>query len=187
MTDSGARVAAQIVEELRAIEPVDERERTSIASAISFLTTASHPFSEMASPSHITASAFVVSDRGVILHRHRILGRWLQPGGHVDGDESPEEAAVREVREETGLIAIPLTNGVFHVDMHPGPHEHTHYDLRYLLAASPDDPSPAAGESAEVVWCAFDEIETFAEPELRPALAKVTATVRALARGTLES
>lgn len=53
---------------------------------------------------HFTATAFVIdSKRRVLLLRHRRLGRWMPPGGHVDRNETPEDAAKRECREETGL------------------------------------------------------------------------------------
>jgi ADP-ribose pyrophosphatase YjhB (NUDIX family) len=52
---------------------------------------------------HFTATTFVVYQGRTLLHKHRTLGIWLPPGGHIDRDELPEVAAVREVLEETGL------------------------------------------------------------------------------------
>ncbi|AXE36404.1 NUDIX hydrolase [Chromobacterium phragmitis] len=58
---------------------------------------------------HFTASAFVLNPhREVLLLRHRKLGVWLYPGGHVERHETPDEAALREVREETGIHARML-------------------------------------------------------------------------------
>jgi 8-oxo-dGTP pyrophosphatase MutT (NUDIX family) len=56
---------------------------------------------------HFTVAVFVVEDGRVLLHLHRRLGRWLPPGGHVEADELPDEAALREVEEETG-VAVRL-------------------------------------------------------------------------------
>src|SRR5215217_484082 len=52
---------------------------------------------------HFTVAVFVVHDGCVLLHYHRKLGKWLPPGGHIEENELPDEAAVREVWEETGL------------------------------------------------------------------------------------
>ena len=52
---------------------------------------------------HFTVAVFVVWEGRVLLHLHRKLGMWLPPGGHIERDELPDEAAVREVREETGI------------------------------------------------------------------------------------
>ena len=52
---------------------------------------------------HFTVAVFVVREKKVLLHRHRKLGMWLPPGGHIERDELPDDAALREVFEETGL------------------------------------------------------------------------------------
>jgi 8-oxo-dGTP pyrophosphatase MutT (NUDIX family) len=52
---------------------------------------------------HFTATTFVVWDGRVLLHRHRKQGIWLPPGGHIEPNELPDDAARREVFEETGL------------------------------------------------------------------------------------
>jgi len=85
-----------LAQQIQRIEPVDERERSSIEKTLDRLTWPGNPFSENENNHHVTSSAFVISSRGVILHLHRRLGIWVQPGGHVDEGESPEEACVRE-------------------------------------------------------------------------------------------
>jgi 8-oxo-dGTP pyrophosphatase MutT (NUDIX family) len=160
--------------QIEAITPVDQRERDSIVATLDRLGMSGDPFDESANDHHVTASAFVVSPRGVILHRHRRLGIWVQPGGHVDRGEEPHAAALRETIEETGLDARHLTPvNLFHVDLHPGPRGHTHYDLRYILVAPPVEPSPAPGESPDVYWFDFDAAQERCEPALAPALAKL--------------
>ena len=52
---------------------------------------------------HFTVAVFVVREGKALLHFHRKLGMWLPPGGHIERDELPDEAALREVYEETGL------------------------------------------------------------------------------------
>jgi 8-oxo-dGTP pyrophosphatase MutT (NUDIX family) len=163
-----------LVDQLGLITPVDEREARSIAATLDRLTWPGDPFDEAADPHHVTASAFVISSRGVILHLHRRLGIWVQPGGHVDAGEDPAAGALRESTEETGLVVRHVDPPVlFHVDVHPGPRSHTHYDLRYVLVGEPHDPAPAPGESPEVYWFDFPAALERCEPALAPALAKL--------------
>ena len=66
---------------------------------------------------------------------------WGLPKGHIEPSESPKQAALREVREETGIVGIPLQDGIFDVDVHAIPPSgdrpaHTHFDIRYLLEAT---------------------------------------------------
>jgi 8-oxo-dGTP pyrophosphatase MutT (NUDIX family) len=168
--------------QLERIEPVDEREAASVVMTLDRLSWPGDPFSETENDHHVTASAFVVSARGVILHRHRRLGIWVQPGGHIDAGESPEAACLRETREETGLQVRHLDPvELFHVDVHAGPNAHTHYDLRYVLVAAPDDPEPSEGESPDVFWFDFASAVERAEPALAPALAKLAESFDAWA------
>lgn len=161
-------------QEIQCITPVDAREELSIGLTLDRLTWPGDPFSESENDHHVTASSFVISSRGVILHRHRRLGIWVQPGGHVDEGELPEDACVRETVEETGLAVHHLDPVVlFHVDVHPGPRGHTHYDLRYVLVGEPLDPRPPANESPDVYWFDFDAAIERAEPSLASALTKL--------------
>ena len=163
-----------LAQQIQRIEPVDERERFSIEKTLDRLTWPGNPFSENENEHHVTSSAFVISSRGVILHLHRRLGIWVQPGGHVDEGESPEEACVRETKEETGLDGRHLVPAqLFHVDVHPGPRGHTHYDLRYVLLAAPIDPQPPEDESPDVFWFDFDAAPERAVPDLAAALRKL--------------
>jgi 8-oxo-dGTP pyrophosphatase MutT (NUDIX family) len=152
--------------------PVDERERASIDEVLATLPRLAAPFDEDADPTHLTASAIVVGVRGVVLHRHKRLGLWLQPGGHVDPGEAPWDAAVREAAEETGLPVRLGARGtdLVHVDVHPGPRGHRHLDLRYLVDADDVDPSPPEGESPDVAWFGWDEAIGLADDGLVGAL-----------------
>ena len=156
--------------------PVDARERESIITFLSeldaMIATGADPFEEQTGPVHVTASAIVTSNAGVVLHLHKRLGIWLQPGGHVDAGEQPWDAARRETSEETGL---PVTahgdpSHLIHVDVHPGPHGHTHLDLRYHLTSPPVEPSPPQGESPDARWFTWAEAIDIAEPGLEGVL-----------------
>jgi len=130
------------------------------------------PCNEHADPVHVTASAIVVGARGTVLHLHKRLGRWMQPGGHIDPGETPPEAASREATEELGLsVAHPLDGPrLLHLDVHEAAFGHTHLDLRYLLIAADADPAPPPGESPEAKWCTWDEATAMSDDALVDAL-----------------
>lgn len=118
---------------------------------------------------HVTASAVVVGPRGVLLHRHKRLGIWIQPGGHIDVGEPLLTAALRETAEETGLEARPLADEPVHVDVHAAPKGHEHLDVRFLLHAD-GEPSPPAGESPDVAWFGWDDAAARTDDALAPLL-----------------
>lgn len=165
---------AHIMTVLHTHQPIDAREEESVRLFLSVVPTLEQPCSEDADPAHVTASAIVVSDDGdkVALHLHKRLNMWLQPGGHIDDGETPPEGALREAREETGLpVRHERDGGVFfHIDVHPGPKGHTHYDLRYLARAPHIAPAPDASESQEVAWFSWDEALGVADAGLVGAL-----------------
>ena len=86
---------------------------------------------------------------------------------------------MRETLEETGLAARHLEPvELFQVDVHPGPRGHTHYDLRYVLVAAPDDPAPPNGESPDVYWFDFATAPSRAEPALAAVIVKLGEALR---------
>jgi 8-oxo-dGTP pyrophosphatase MutT (NUDIX family)/GNAT superfamily N-acetyltransferase len=164
--------ASTLRESVARRQPVDARERESIEKFLAAFDSLDDPFDENASPTHVTASAIVTGDDGVVLHLHKRLAIWLQPGGHIDSGEMPWQAALREAREETGL---PVTAGaepdrLLHVDVHPGPRGHTHLDVRYHLTSPSVVPTPAAGESQDVRWFSWSQAIAAAEPGLEGVL-----------------
>lgn len=150
----------------------DAREAAAKARFLAELDRLGRPCDETADPVHVTASAVVVGRRGTVLHRHRRLGLWLQPGGHIDPGERPEATAVRECLEETGLAATHPAGGprLVHLDVHRGASGHTHLDLRFVLVGPDQDPAPPPGESPEVGWFTWAEAEAIADPGLVGAL-----------------
>jgi 8-oxo-dGTP pyrophosphatase MutT (NUDIX family) len=164
--------------------PVDEREARSRQRILVELIRLPKPMDRHADRIHVTGSAIVLGPQGVLLHRHKRLGLWLQPGGHLEPGETPWDAARREAGEETGLrLRWPEEPSysdepppLAHLDVHPGGQGHTHLDLRYLiLVAGEDTPAPAAGESQEVRWFDWDEALQMADPGLRGALEALAA------------
>lgn len=150
-----------LLAELAAHRPGDATEAADLRRTIGLVRWLRAPFDETSDPTHVTGSAIVTDGRGnVVLHRHKRLGIWLQPGGHVDPGETPAAGAHRETLEETGIHAVHPADGprLIHLDVHPGPRGHLHLDLRYLLLAEPDAvPAPAPGESPHVAWFSAEE------------------------------
>lgn len=115
---------------------------------------------------HVTGSAWIVcpSRRRVLLTHHRKLERWLQLGGHCDGDADVRAVALREAREESGLDQLRLVEaGIFDVDVHeiaarPGEAAHFHYDVRFLLEADPGAPLVVSVESRALVWVELERV-----------------------------
>lgn len=172
-------VLTYVLASVAARQPVDERERDSIARFTAEVARLERPFDEDADPVHITGSALVVGRRGILLLVHRRLGIWLQPGGHVDPGETPWEAARRETVEETGIdvqfidASPDRPPALAHVDVHAGGRGHTHLDLRYLFDGGDADPSPPPDESQQVRWFAWDEALDVADAGLAGILAEL--------------
>lgn len=126
-------------------------------------------------PGHITASGWVVhppSD-AVLLTHHRKLDKWLQLGGHVDGEDDLIGAARREVLEESGVAGVThvVSGGaIFDMDIHPIPAHrrepaHEHFDVRFAFAAPERIRPRVSDESHDVAWVPLDELERFTTEE----------------------
>jgi len=174
-------------EDLRALveghEPASPREVAAKERFLTELRRLSAPCDEHASSIHVTASGIVVGRRGTVLHRHKKLGIWMQPGGHIDAGERSEDAALREATEELGLtVEHPSTGPVLlHLDVHEAAHAHTHLDLRYLLLGADADPLPPPDESPDARWCSWDEARQMADPALIDALPLARAAYEVMA------
>jgi 8-oxo-dGTP pyrophosphatase MutT (NUDIX family) len=136
-----------------------------------FLELLLHPdaFQRTHLPGHITGSAFIVSEdfTQTLLVHHAKLNRWLQPGGHADGDIDVTRVALREANEETGLHRLSLsTPDIFDLDIHPIPARkdftlHDHYDVRFLVVATGDEDIVVSDESFDVKWVPLSNLEAF--------------------------
>ena len=121
---------------------------------------------------HITASAFVVdfnANKLLLLH-HKKLNKWLQPGGHCDGEENTLSVAIKEVFEETGIQIIPKNQVIIDLDIHTIPEknqipEHEHFDIRYLFEANSNSNIVKNHESIALKWVEIDAISLFTEEE----------------------
>lgn len=115
---------------------------------------------------HVTGSAWIVDlDRDyVLLTHHEKLDKWLQLGGHADGEPDILQVALREAREESGLEAIsPISGKIFDVDVHCIPTRgsepaHLHHDVRFLLEADRSLRLRITPESRALVWVRLSEV-----------------------------
>lgn len=133
-----------------------------------FITRTPDCFERSHKAGHITGSAWLINPGGdkALLTLHRKLQRWMQTGGHADGDPEPLRVALREATEESGIAGIiPLHREIFDIDIHPIPEnktknepEHLHYDIRYLLQAPHEDFS-ISDESDALAWWSRSDIE----------------------------
>ena len=153
-------------------EPASPRESGAKARFLDELERLAAPCDEHADATHVTASGIVVGRRGTVLHLHKRLGIWMQPGGHIDAGETPPTAARRESIEELGLAVEHPGSGplLVHLDVHAAARGHTHLDLRYLLIGRDDDPHPPPEESPKASWYSWDEALAMADPALVEAL-----------------
>jgi len=145
------------------------------------------PFGRDPMRDHVTASAFVVDRAGThaLLTEHRKLGRWLQLGGHCDGESDPLAAALREAREESGLGRIDVVSPeILDIDIHVIPARgaepsHRHLDTRYLLAADRDAPLSLSAESTRLAWVPLADLAAWApSPSVLVLRDKLAAAVR---------
>ena len=120
---------------------------------------------------HFTATTFVVRGGKVLLHLHRRLGKWLPVGGHIDRDELPHEAALREVKEESGLDVVLYSSGeplrckdvrelvppahLLLEDINPF---HQHIDFVYYAYGSTFEIDPTAEEAETLRWFELHEL-----------------------------
>lgn len=122
---------------------------------------------------HVTGSAWIV-DRSrsyTLLTHHGKLDKWLQLGGHADGEANVRNVALREAMEESGLGSVrALSEKIFDVDIHLIPArrdepEHFHYDVRFLLEADRAEPLQISSESKDLQWVAMERVAELTQEE----------------------
>ncbi|HEY7061342.1 MAG TPA: NUDIX domain-containing protein [Chloroflexota bacterium] len=141
-----------------------------------------------------TVAVFVVHDDRVLLHYHRKLDMWLPPGGHIEPAELPDDAAVRETFEETGVRAALIGERALELDyprqlVRPAGIQlediasgHQHIDLVYFAVPVGGDSTLGAEDAREpgTGWYALDELPALgANEEIQTWAAKAVAAVRA--------
>ncbi len=170
----------------------DAHEQESLEWMRRFVAGPADPFARDNPEGHVTASAVIARADGeaFLLILHRTLGRWLQPGGHVEStDASAFDAALREAREETGIATFtaPLSDEILDVDVHLIPARrrdpaHHHFDVRFLVTADTDfDRSASEDPARPMEWRGYEEaLASGVDESLERALAKARAALQRL-------
>lgn len=158
----------QLIATLRAFAAAatGTRDREMAAEFIRFAETHADCLLRSCVPGHFTGSAWVADAgrRRTLLTHHRKLDKWLQLGGHADGESDLAAVAAREAAEESGLTCVRLvTDAIFDLDRHLIPArkqepEHWHYDVRFLFEADPDEPLVVTSESKDLAWVDLAEV-----------------------------
>ena len=175
-----------LLAELDAYVPSDTAEREMVRRMRAFLVAWPDAFERTSPLGHVTGSAWIVDRDGLatILLHHRKLGKWLQPGGHADGERNVRDVALREAREESGLVSlIPATNAIYDIDIHAVPARgnepaHEHFDVRFAFFADRAEAPRANAESRAVAWVPLADIERYAiDDSVRRLAAKTAALI----------
>jgi 8-oxo-dGTP pyrophosphatase MutT (NUDIX family) len=154
-----------LIELLQNHGPADETEEEHRENTLGFVRRTPGCASRETLEGHVTASAWILSPdlKSALLTHHKKLGRWLQLGGHVEEDSSIQAAALREAREESGIVKMDLLDeALFDIDVHLIPERkstpaHYHYDFRFLILAGDRD-FVVSPESNNLAWLDLTEI-----------------------------
>ena len=124
-----------------------------------------------------TVAIFVVHEGKVLLIHHRNLNKWLPVGGHIELDEDPETAALREAKEESGLevellgerppTTEPGTRALIaprFLDIHRINDTHNHIGMMYLARPKHGALTLSPSEHHEIRWCSGEELNTLQPP-----------------------
>ena len=134
---------------------------------LSFIENHTNHFSRTNHHGHFTGSAWIINpDKSkILMTHHKKIGKWLQLGGHADGESDLLKVSQREAVEESGINNfVTISNEIFDMDIHEIPPigsdpKHLHYDIRFLLEADPDKESlTISNESHDVAWIPLDQI-----------------------------
>ena len=158
-----------LIETLRKYNSAFPEEMMFVPRFLSLLSNFDQCYSRALTTGHMTASAWIINKDGskALLVHHKKLNRWLQPGGHADGNEDLLQVSMKEAVEETGLKSLIMENeDIFDVDIHLIPthgsvRAHFHYDIRFLIFADGDEAPVVSDESHEIRWISMKKIPFF--------------------------
>ena len=155
----------QVLAFLRSYRQATPRDRAANATFSAFAAGNPDCCKRTLSEGHFTGSAWLVSSDGfrVLLTHHRKLDRWLQLGGHADGDPDLAAVALREAREESGIEDLTVEGEIFDLDRHLIPARgaepaHWHYDVRFVVRAFREESFVVSDESHALAWRGIEEL-----------------------------
>ncbi len=121
---------------------------------------------------HITGSAWLVDAKSerVLLTHHKKLDRWLQLGGHSDGEPNTLLAAQREAEEESGLAVVALDELPLDLDVHEIPARkadpaHFHFDVRFSFRVADSEDFTVSDESHDLAWVPIVDLSSYTDEE----------------------
>ncbi len=180
--------AARRLAEARLVEPSQQADRDSVMALLDEHGATLADRTTM--PGHLTGSALVVDADGerMVVLLHTKLQRWLQPGGHADGDTELAGVALREASEETGIEGLEVLVPAVDLDIHAVDHgdplgEHLHLDLRFVVLAPPGAVIRGNHESLALRWVTLDELEALADEDGLVRLARAGMAAVSALRG----
>jgi hypothetical protein len=160
----------QLLNDYRTTHPL---EANTVDQLAEFVIANTDCFERSLSIGHVTGSAWVVNRAGThtLLTHHKKLNRWLQLGGHADGDSNILNVALKEVGEESGLASFEaVSSAIYDIDIHPIPARgdepaHFHYDVRFAVRAVGSDEYVVSDESHDLSWVEISRLADFVQDE----------------------
>ena len=149
-------------------------ETATVQAFLDLLQDAQDPFLRERLAGHFTSGAWLVSADGtrILMTHHRKLERWLQLGGHADGDRDMGRVALKEAQEESGLPGLSVDgDAIFDLDRHWIPERkevpgHWHYDVRYVVRAGEDENYVVSEESHDLAWRLISDVAQDADESM---------------------
>ncbi len=167
----------KLLTQLKQYVPEAPLQQETLDQIVSFVQNHSNCFQRTLEHGHITGSAWLLNKKKdkVLLTLHRKLRKWIQLGGHADGDSDILNVAFSEAKEESGLQDIIILNTqIFDIAIHSVPKTvtdlpHIHYDIRFLFQTKNDEHfCIKSEESIDLKWFTYDELSFLTlEPSVR--------------------
>lgn len=157
-----------ILAKLESYKPFDDQDAARCRQIIDFVRKTPTCFENSSKSGHLTGAAWLLDSSGtrVLLTHHRKLDKWVQLGGHADGDADLLAVAIREAQEESGILDIrSMSSEIFDLDIHLSPEnsgepQHLHFDIRFLLQVTGSPRYSVSSESNALGWFTVAQLES---------------------------